>query len=255
VNCWQEHPTDRRVVAALGCELIAPKVKASSELIGVYSRGRGPLGRVAPRDLLCLAPLQLRPQIGELAEALEARPPSFEQHYSSYNKRQAWTAMCLRSYGGDPGFIIKPSEMSKQWKAENPEKLRWAPEWTPAWEAYPEAQQLVNLLPGEKERVRLMNLQPGGGELTRHADITDPDAGTLEGQTLRIHIPIATNPGVRFEMWRLDGSRQQEHMAEGEAWYLDTRKPHRAWNGGETARVHLVMDCFSSPELLALLGV
>ena len=31
-------------------------------------------------------------------------------------------------------------------------------------------------------------------------------------------------------------------MPEGTCWYLDTRKPHRAINGGKEDRIHLVID-------------
>jgi aspartyl/asparaginyl beta-hydroxylase (cupin superfamily) len=42
-------------------------------------------------------------------------------------------------------------------------------------------------------------------------------------------------------------------MAPGEAWYLDTRKPHTARNDGEEPRVHLVIDAEATPDLLDLL--
>ena len=42
-------------------------------------------------------------------------------------------------------------------------------------------------------------------------------------------------------------------MKEAEAWYLDVRKPHRAVNGGDTHRIHLVIDVVSNEELRKLL--
>jgi hypothetical protein len=41
-------------------------------------------------------------------------------------------------------------------------------------------------------------------------------------------------------------------MQEGECWYLDTRKPHEAINGGDTDRVHLVIDVPASPQIRKL---
>lgn len=90
--------------------------------------------------------------------------------------------------------------------------------------------------------------------MTRHADITDLEAGTDPRKVLRIHIPLRTNPGVRFRSWGLDGQAVERHMDVGELWYLDTRKPHTAINGGETERIHLVVDTYSTPEILAQLG-
>ena len=42
-------------------------------------------------------------------------------------------------------------------------------------------------------------------------------------------------------------------MKEAEAWYLDVRKPHRAVNGGEDYRIHLVIDVVSNPALRELM--
>jgi hypothetical protein len=42
-------------------------------------------------------------------------------------------------------------------------------------------------------------------------------------------------------------------MEYGTIWYLDTRKPHRAVNGGDDERIHLVIDLESSDDVLELL--
>ena len=42
-------------------------------------------------------------------------------------------------------------------------------------------------------------------------------------------------------------------MKVGEAWYLDVRKPHRAVNGGDTERIHIVVDVVSNQELRNLI--
>jgi hypothetical protein len=38
-------------------------------------------------------------------------------------------------------------------------------------------------------------------------------------------------------------------MGQGELWYLDQRKPHRAANMGDQPRVHLVGDFYATEEL------
>jgi len=55
-------------------------------------------------------------------------------------------------------------------------------------------------------------------------------------------------------MWQHEGARIEGHMPTGEAWYLDTRKPHQALNKGVAHRVHLVLDVEACPELRAVLG-
>ena len=98
-----------------------------------------------------------------------------------------------------------------------------------------------------------MNLTAGGGELQRHTDQVDPDAGILNNKLMRIHIPIVTNDKVIFEQWDCDGKNVKGHMSLGECWYLDVRKPHRAVNGGDTLRTHLVIDVEANEYIRGLL--
>jgi len=223
--------------------------------LGIWALGL-PAARLAAADWPALARLDLpRLIVGPLARALPRLDAMWADHYSSYNARHSWSALALRGYGGRPEFIEKPAEMSKRWKAENADKLAWKLANTPLRWDLPEAEALIGAVPGHKHRVRLMRLAPGGGELLRHADITDPDAGTRDGQLMRIHIPVVTNDAVRFEGWRPDGSRQEARMETGSVWFLDTRKPHTARNDGPSPRVHLVMDVESSAALRGLIGV
>jgi hypothetical protein len=87
-----------------------------------------------------------------------------------------------------------------------------------------------------------MRLKPGGGELERHTDQVDPDSGGSMGKLARIHFPIKTNDDVKFTVWDVIGNPQTIHMAAGECWFLDTRKPHMAINAGSEERIHLVVD-------------
>ena len=251
---WMEHDTDRTFAEMHGLVPLGVKVRASSELWGLFGPGDETTPYCLPADEPALRKLKDGLPVAAAARAISERPPAYADHYSTYNVKHTWSAVALRGYGGLPGFIIKPAEMAKKWKSENLEKLAWKISDTPARADYPELEPLINAVPGVKHRIRLMNLAPGGGELKRHADITDPDAGTRNGCLCRIHIPLQTNPDVRFTSWMLLGDKIERHMAAGEMWYLDTRKPHRAINGGSTARVHLVLDVESSPTLRAMLG-
>jgi hypothetical protein len=94
-----------------------------------------------------------------------------------------------------------------------------------------------------------MRLGARGGELTRHADITDPEAGTADGKVARLHIPLTTDPRCVFRSWGLNGVEQRLHMPERGLSYIDTRKPHAVINPADLERIHLVADAFSSPAL------
>jgi len=250
VEVWQEHPISRAIVDALGLEWLGTKVKASSELIGIY--GPAPADPPSGLDAWGLVEFGVSYDLAALRSEIEHAAVEWADHYAVYNKGKSWSAVALRGYGGDPEFIIKPSEMSKKWKAENEEKLAWELADTPLADRVPVACSIVDSIPGVKHRVRLMRLSGGQGELSRHADSTDPDAGIAPGQLLRLHLPIVTNEAVRFRSWLPVGDEQTTHMAAGSAWYLDTRKPHTARNDGDTDRIHLVVDVESNPELLAL---
>lgn len=255
VTCWQEHPLDRALMADAELGPVAVKIRASSELLGVYS-SRAPSAdeRISRADVPAVAELTDGPQLAEPAARLAALADELDlaDHYSSYNKRHTWRAAALRSFGGDPLFIEKPAEMSKAWKAEHPELLDAACEDTPlmATDLGRAARPFLDWIGGPCERVRIMALEPGG-ELTRHADITDPDAGTAPGKLARLHFPLTTNPEVRFTNWSLTGGSALTHMAEGECWYLDTRKPHAARNDSQARRLHLVCDAVCDEALAA----
>ena len=258
---WAELFIESRLDLALAHELglvqVCTKIPASSELIGVFCKGQPEVASLLPEEELGLTKLPLSFEPSALLAELEALEVSYEQHYSSKNKRQSWAALSLRGYAppgeaADPEFIAKPAEMSKKWKRENPEKLAWELTDSPLRAQLPSFEPVISLFPSA-HRIRLMRLAPGGGELARHADITDADAGVEDGKLLRVHLPLKTNRDVRFECWLLSGERQEARMGAGEVWVLDTRKPHTAVNGGAEERIHLVIDCESSPELRRLL--
>lgn len=268
VECWAEQPAERARLARLGFRWCATKIAASSEIRQVWGRDSGgsmlfegePYSRV---ELLSLAPMpdELDPAPNLFAAAVDAVNRlglHWEQHYSTYNAKASWSALALRGYGGLAEFIIKPAEMSAKWKRDHPGECKhYTVKDTPLRAQLPELEPLLDnvlRLAPEVQRIRLMRLEPGGGELKRHADITDREAGVAVGKVARLHLPLVTNPSVLFESWSADGVRVQRHMGLARWWYLDQRKPHTARNGGTEPRIHLVVDAVVSPALHAALG-
>lgn len=253
---WQEHHSDRRILDALGGQWVCTKILSGSELVGIWCVGRSANICAIPRsETWTLRRLSIRPvEVEKARAAVLEQYSAFATHYSSkYNISNSWSAFSLRSYGGAADFIMKPTEMPKEWKMRNPEKLLWELEDTSSRRILPQFEPLIDLVPGEKHRIRIMRLA-AGGSIGRHSDVIDRETGTVDGKTLRIHLPIATNAKVRFTSWDVFGKRKSVHMKEGELWYVDTRKPHKVDNQGETDRLHLVMDVVSCPELLAAIG-
>jgi hypothetical protein len=91
--------------------------------------------------------------------------------------------------------------------------------------------------------VRLMRLTPGSVIREHH----DHDLSAEHG-TVRIHIPVTTNPQVEFLV-----NRTPVTMLPGETWYLRLFDPHSVANRGETDRVHLVIDAKMNDWLEAML--
>jgi hypothetical protein len=80
-------------------------------------------------------------------------------------------------------------------------------------------------------RTRLMRLSPHA-KVTQHAD-----KGYYWRERMRIHVPITTQPTVRFYC-----GDAMVNMAAGECWIFDTWRLHRVVNDDEHSRVHLVID-------------
>jgi Aspartyl/Asparaginyl beta-hydroxylase len=108
----------------------------------------------------------------------------------------------------------------------------------------PGIREVVEAMPGTRSRIRLMRLRPGGA-IFRHSDPMED----IDPNLVRLHLPIATNPAVDF---RVDDRRIV--MLPGELWHVDVRFPHEVRNGGDSMRVHLVMDLIRCSELEAILA-
>ena len=94
-----------------------------------------------------------------------------------------------------------------------------------------------------------MRLEPNQGELDRHTDQTDKEVGVEDGDVMRLHIPIKTNPDVLFNVWDTHNERLNRNMTKSTLWYLDMRKPHRAINGGKDERIHFVVDVIVNEDI------
>jgi len=255
LEIWQEHPGERLLAEALGLELAAVKIHASSEMRGVYaSPGISP-GPYEKAQAIGLARLPILVPSAALAALIEQVPgEGFAQHYSSYNARGSWTALALRGFYDEAERIEKPAEMARKWKREHEEDLEREVRDTPLRARMSAVEPILALMPcASFERIRLMALAPGGGELERHADITDAAAGAEPGKVVRLHVPLVTSERVRFAGWDLEGVPRLGSMKRGGIYYLDTRKPHTAFNGGESERIHLVADVVANEATIRAL--
>jgi mannose-6-phosphate isomerase-like protein (cupin superfamily) len=102
--------------------------------------------------------------------------------------------------------------------------------------------QVMAELGGVWGRSRLMGLG-AGAEVPEHVD------SHYHWRThVRIHVPIITNPEVKFTC-----GEETVHMQAGECWLFDSFRWHQVQNGGGERRVHLVLDTVVSPALWDLI--
>jgi hypothetical protein len=113
----------------------------------------------------------------------------------------------------------------------------------PALERCPYFRDVIASFEAEVRAVRLLRLTPGS-VLLEHTDheYTDDDG------TLRVHIPVVTNPDVVF---LLNGTRVT--MEAGTAWVLRLADPHSVANNGVTDRVHMLVDLVMNERLEGVL--
>jgi hypothetical protein len=254
VYVWAEDREQNQILNEIGYQKINPKITTFGEIYNVFYRGSE---RIHPQpkkaDLLSITKVcDVNAHLIEQIANKLAFLPEFTNHYSNYNKGKSWSALSLRGYSSDPSFITKPSEMSDKWNEENSNQV-FEMQDTPLYETFPEVRELLKEFDSEIHRIRFMKLNAGGGELERHTDQVDSDSGGSIGKLARLHFPIKTNPDVKFTVWNLNAEPETVNMNVGECWFLDTRKPHKAINGGSDERIHLVVDVLVNEQIEGML--
>jgi hypothetical protein len=147
-------------------------------------------------------------------------------HYGEYHDG-GWSAIGLISQGGDPENL----RLGDQAYSE-----------TPALAVAPYFKEVINAIKCEKQRVRLMALEPRANIFEHYDKEESLDAGVA-----RLHVPVVTNDQVDFFL-----AKRRQRWKAGELWYGDFSFPHHLCNRGRETRVHLVLDCVVSDQLLSL---
>jgi len=114
---------------------------------------------------------------------------------------------------------------------------------TPALTMMPYLRQVLASFGVVWSRSRLMRLAPGA-LVTEHADIN-----YHWHYRVRLHIPVATQPEVKFHC-----GGEAVHMATGEAWIFDNWRLHRVENPTDQERIHLVADTTGSAAFWRFVG-
>ena len=179
-----------------------------------------------PKDVA----LRLSPRFdpARLASDLARMDESWwQKHLSNYHDGN-WQSVSLFAPGGK-----RSNQLSKGGAFADTEALKRC-EYLP---------EVIDSLPGRKNRIRFLRLR-AGGEIFPHSD----PVHQIDRSLVRIHVPVRTNPSVEF---LVHGVRLQ--MNPGEAWLVDVRFKHSVRNLGDTDRVHLVIDIVANDALRAMM--
>ena len=238
------------------------KAHVKERLLTVKSAERINLKRLSNLDFSALA-TKIAKRLEQMETSLE-----FAVHPSNYNINETWSAVALRGYLPAPEFIESLEENSAYQNKHNEKwlklfkKSQHGLQNTSLMAQFPEVQKILDsIVPHSAKngnsafkRVRFMKLAPKEGELERHTDLTDTSLGIEDGRTIRLHVPIKTNPSVKVTSWGLDNQAIVKHLKQGELWYLNIRCPHKVINAGKTERIHLVIDVLSNESIRALIS-
>jgi hypothetical protein len=168
-----------------------------------------------------LLPLAFEPAL--LARDLDVlSSDAWIAHYVKQNYEGDWSVIPLRSPAAEthPARMINADRGARAFVA------------TPYLERCAYFRQVLDSFRCPLRVVRLMRLTPGS-VIKEHTDLDL----SFEDGTVRIHIPIATNDAVEFQL-----NRSRVVLEAGSAWYLRLSDPHSVANRGSTDRVHMVVD-------------
>jgi len=155
------------------------------------------------------------------AELARVGTTEFVPHFNTAYYQGDWSAVPLRSVGGRMDQIY-PDPTARNAFADTPMLARCD-----------YLREVLATLRCPQQAIRFLRLK-AGSVIKEHCD---HELGFEDGE-VRLHIPVITNPEVEVVL-----NQVRVIMNEGECWYLNVNRPHRAANRGSADRVHLVVDC------------
>jgi hypothetical protein len=144
------------------------------------------------------------------------------KHFVQQNYDGDWSVIPLRGKAGatHPVMMIYSDPTCREFAD------------TPMLAACPYFRQVLASFAAPLRAVRLMRLTVGS-VIKEHNDFEL----SFEEGTVRIHVPVVTNPEVEFYL-----NHRRVVLEAGSAWYLRLSDPHSVANRGTADRVHMVID-------------
>ena len=182
--------------------------------------------------LTCLKlPLSFEPE-GLRSDLDGVAASEWVRHFNDRYYEGEWSGVALRTVSGDSSQIYADPASTEDLTD------------TPLLARSPALQGAIDALRCPVKSARLLKLGPGA-RILEHRDYNL----SLEDGEVRLHVPITTDPRVEFY---LNGKKID--MLAGECWYINANLPHKVNNLGDTARVHMVIDCVVDDWLRGLVA-
>lgn len=153
------------------------------------------------------------------------------QHNFMRKACKGWESIPLRSVGGVEGKIgnlgggINNSPDPSDYKD------------TSVMKNCPYIKSVLDSLGAAILKVRIMKLIKGK-KIATHID------NFADDNIIRLHIPIVTNPDVRFVV-----EKEDRNLEEGNLYWVNVRKQHRVENKSNKDRIHLVFDVLRNENI------
>lgn len=154
------------------------------------------------------------------AEVRAIEEPHWQRHYQVLHYQGRWTALPLRSLGGQAGNIVVSPVPASDYQD------------TVFLQRSPYLQEVLATFQCPLRTVRLMRLN-SGAVIKEHVDAEL----FFESGEARIHVPVITHPDVEFIV-----DQERLVLDPGTSWYINFNLPHRVLNPSPVDRIHLVID-------------
>lgn len=170
--------------------------------------------------MISCAKLDLLIDIPAIQTEVQNLPQTWTDHFNTKHYTGQWTVLPLRSPGGTAQII--PDIMGEQ-EYNDASSMDYCPS----------VKKLINSMACCIMSVRLLNLK-AGALIKPHRD----HELAFEKGEARLHIPVFTNPEVKFYI-----EEELIPMQTGQCWYINANLTHWVSNFGESDRIHLIIDC------------
>tara|TARA_B100000902_G_C27248887_1_gene884126 strand:+ start:529 stop:1245 length:717 start_codon:yes stop_codon:yes gene_type:complete len=173
--------------------------------------------------------------------------------WTNKSKDKRWKSITLKSYDGGDQSFLKKTELG----TGGDNKYRY----TNAMHGCKYFQKILAEIPTDIYLVRILLLEEGG-IIKFH---TDEEVFKNKTDIIRCHIPIITNPNIKFrigfplsspapgyEIWKAS-VMHEKHLEEGYMYYTNVNTLHSVVNNTKTPRYHLCIDMRPPKQILKIL--